>query len=223
MNFQQEYEAFLHYHRARRAGERLRRLQDGLGHAEQAFVESVWWPMFNHFQHLHPEYEIQDYNDGYRYLDFAYVLPHFRVAVEIDGIGPHWRNITQWKFSEHCQRQNHLVIDGWHVLRFTYEDVKERPRLCQRTIQQLLGNVNPAADSPIATASSVERDIIRIATRSAHPITPQLIAQLLDLHVRRAQSLLRSLAVKEWLTPASGTKRIRSYRLHPSRRNVRLW
>lgn len=99
MGFENEYEEFVHGHVQRRTGERLRRLHKGLGHAERRFLETVWWPTFHHFDHLHPEYEIHDYKDGYRYIDFAYIQPYFQVAIEIDGLESHWRNITKWQYS----------------------------------------------------------------------------------------------------------------------------
>lgn len=128
MGFKEAYDDFLKCHvQKKRKGERLRRLQEGHGHAEKLFfIEGVWWPSFGHFNHLHPEYEVFDFKDGFRYLDFAYIRPSFRVAMEIDGFGPHMRNSNRWQFSDQWQRQNHLVIDGWHILRFSHDDVKEK-------------------------------------------------------------------------------------------------
>jgi len=56
VTFADAYQAFLEYHLARRSGERLRRLREGHGHAEKAFLELVWWPAFRTFRGLHPEY-----------------------------------------------------------------------------------------------------------------------------------------------------------------------
>ena len=220
MGFHEECEHFLRMHCRSRTGERLRRLSEGLGHSEKAFLETVWWPMFHHFDHLHPEYEIHDYKDGFRYIDFAYIQPYFRVAMEIDGVGPHWRNITKWQFSDHCQRQNHLVIDGWHVLRFSYDDIRERPRLCQQTIQQLMGRWLTDAGA-VRTLSAEELEIVRIALRSSS-ITAACVREHLHIGPALAHKLLRALAQKHWLQPTRGTVRIRAYTLHPSRANVKL-
>lgn len=221
VQFEDEYQRFIDFHRRRRKGERLQRLKNGHGFAEKLFLENVWWPTFGHFEHLHPEYEINDYKDGYRYLDFAYLQGYFRMAIEIDGFGPHWRNITKWHFSDHCQRQNHLVIDGWNVIRLPYDDVNEHPRLCQQTIQQLMGRwLSNTTSTNVATV--LEREVIRFVTRSMKPITPRDICGFLRVGPDYAQRLLHELTRKEWLQPASGNVRIRSYRLHPSRRNVRF-
>jgi hypothetical protein len=88
-------ELFIRQHLKLRKGEAKRRLQDGHGHAEQMILRQVWWPAFGHFDYLYPEYEIQDYLDGFRYLDFTYIKTSFRACFEIDGYGPHWRDVNR--------------------------------------------------------------------------------------------------------------------------------
>ena len=138
MGFEEEYQSFMDSHLQARTGERLRRLQEGHNHVEMLFLKQVWWPSFNHFQYLHPEYEVNDFKDGNRYLDFAYIRPAIKICFEIDGYGPHLRNITRWQFSDSLERQNQLVIDGWTVIRFSYDQVKEKPRRCQQIVQQVM-------------------------------------------------------------------------------------
>ncbi|MFC4769981.1 DNA-binding response regulator [Effusibacillus consociatus] len=110
MTFDEDHSEFIKFHQEKRRGERLRRLKAGHGHAEKLFLQQVWWPAFGQFNHLHPEYEVYDFKDGHRYLDFAYIRPYFRVAFEIDGYGPHGRDLSRWQFSDQCQRQNHLRL-----------------------------------------------------------------------------------------------------------------
>jgi hypothetical protein len=76
MSFDSVYTNFMKFHLDNRTGEKLRRLEDGHGHAEKLFLEQVWWPAFHHMQHLHPEYEVFDLKEGRRYLDFAFIHPH---------------------------------------------------------------------------------------------------------------------------------------------------
>jgi very-short-patch-repair endonuclease len=220
-DFEQELERFIQSHCKRRQGERLRRLRDGLGHAEKTFLNSVWWPTFQTFDHLHPEYEVFDYKDGYRYIDFAYIQPYVRLAIEIDGFGPHWRNISRWQFADYCRRQNDLLIDGWNVLRFSYDDVSEHPRLCQQAIQQLMGRWLGIGEVE-RTTNATERDVIRLALRSLQPITPRDVCELLRISPAYARKTLHGLTERQWLKPATGSNRVRSYKLHPSRRNIKL-
>jgi very-short-patch-repair endonuclease len=221
VDFIDEYEKLISSHQKLRAKSRLDRLENGLGHAEQKFLQNVWWPMHHHFENLHPEYEIRDYKEGYRYIDFAYILPYFRVAIEIDGLGPHWRNISKWQFSEQLQRQNSLSIDGWHVLRFTFDDVDEHPRLCQQTIQQLMGRWRDSTTSLQALSAS-EREIVRLTMLSASPITPKDVCDLLHVCNKHGQKLLHTLVQLRWLQPARGNVRITAYRLHPPKENIKM-
>jgi very-short-patch-repair endonuclease len=59
--------------------------------------------------------------DGYR-LDLAF--PAARVAVEVDGWAYH-RDAE--RFRQDRRRQNELVLAGWTILRFTWDDLTHRP------------------------------------------------------------------------------------------------
>jgi very-short-patch-repair endonuclease len=212
MEFEEEYETFMAAHLQSRTGERLRRLQEGHKHAEILFLKQVWWPIFNHFRYLHPEYEVNDFKDGKRYLDFAYIRPSIRICFEIDGYGPHLQNISRWQFSDSLERQNQLVIDGWTVIRFSYDQVKEKPRRCQQIIQQVMGQwLGDELDK--ATLSLVEKEVLRLAIRSGEAITPIEVEKYLKLSRKTVRKVLSQLVDKKMLIPASGTVRVRSYRL----------
>jgi very-short-patch-repair endonuclease len=58
---------------------------------------------------------------GYR-LDLAF--PAARVAVEVDGWAYH-RDAE--RFRQERRRQNELVLAGWTILRFTWDDLTQRP------------------------------------------------------------------------------------------------
>jgi hypothetical protein len=172
----------------------------------------VWWPAFGQFRDLHPEYEVFDFKDGHRYLDYAFIRPHLRLAIEIDGYGPHWRNQTRWQFSDQWQRQNHLIIDGWSVLRFTYDDICDKPRLCQQILQQFMGAMLGENNS-VGEATFLEKEIVRLAKRLCRPITPDDVCHHFNIENKYARRILLSLTEKNWMKPASGTIRIRSYEL----------
>lgn len=88
MNFEQAHEQFVEFHLNRRSGERKGRLQRGHAHGEILFLKNVWWPMFGHLDHLHPEYQIYDFNRRSRFLDFALIQPYYKIGIEIDSFGP---------------------------------------------------------------------------------------------------------------------------------------
>lgn len=223
VDFEESY-ANLVRHRNAATGSKYSRLVDGDDqHAETLFLKNVWWPAFRNFDNLYPEYEIRDFNDGRRYLDFAYIQAHFRVAIEIDGIGPHWKDISQEQFSDHCHRQNHLIIDGWHVLRFTYQDVLKRPKMCQRTVQQLMGRLTTnSSDLGLSRLALVDREIVRLVLSHGYPIKVTDVAVHAKLSRNGAIQHLKHLVEEEWLVPASGSIRVRSYGIHPSKSNLQL-
>lgn len=75
--------------------ERRRRLVERDDHGEQLFAMDIWWPVLHSFDHLHPEYEVNDYRDGSRFLDFTYIRPPHRISIEIDGFGPHQKHASR--------------------------------------------------------------------------------------------------------------------------------
>ncbi|MEH7157923.1 DNA-binding response regulator [Neobacillus drentensis] len=195
-----------------RSGERLRRLQEGHNQAEKLFLKQVWWPSFYHFRYLHPEYEVDDFKDGKRYLDFAYIRPAIRICFEVDGYGPHLKNISRWQFSDSLERQNQLVIDGWTVIRFSYDQINENPRRCQQIVQQVIGRwLGDELDQ--TSLSFVEKEVLRLAIRKGEAITPIEVEKYLNSTDKTVKKVLSQLVDKKMLIPTSGTMRVRSYRL----------
>jgi hypothetical protein len=141
MSFQILYDAFLQEHLNLAAGERKRRLRQGLGYAEKLFLEQIWFIAIGHFKDLHPEYEVKDFKDGSRFLDFAYLRKPYRICIEIDGFGPHYRDLNRWGFIDQTFRQNDLIVDRWLVFRFPVDAMKEQPRRCQQYLQQIMGSL----------------------------------------------------------------------------------
>jgi hypothetical protein len=215
MTFDIQYDNFMKEHLQNRLGESLRRLQEGHGHAEKLFLEQVWWPAIGHFKHLSPEYEVNDFKDGYRYLDFAYIRQPFQVCIEIDGYGPHSRDTSRWHFADNLIRQNHLTIDGWKVIRFAYDDIKEKPRRCQQLIQQLMGRWFGDEQVPVALGIK-HKEIVRLIIHKQKPVSPLEVCAQLSISDRHARTLLHELVQADVLVAAAGgTQRVRSYQLNP--------
>lgn len=217
MLFDACYEIFLQMQLQTRTGDSLRRLQDGHGHAEKLFLKQVWFPAVGKFDSLHAEYQISDFKDGVRYLDFAYKRGIHLVCIEIDGYSSHHKDMNRWQFADHLTRQNHLILDGWKVLRFAYDEIKEKPRKCQQLILQMMGSwFGEEHAAPSLTLE--EKEILRIAGQTNDPLLPKIISQKLSISRNHAGSLLRRLAHAGLLVPASGTTRIRSYKLSNTHR-----
>lgn len=66
-------------------------------------------------------------------LDFA--VPAVKVGIEIDGLETRATRETL----DHCdERQNRLVLDGWHLLRYTSTHLKRRRTAIRRELTQLV-------------------------------------------------------------------------------------
>ncbi|CAM4014757.1 DNA-binding response regulator [Paenibacillus alkaliterrae] len=197
--------------------ERRSRLIERDDHGEQKFALKVWWQVVGSFEFLHPEYEVNDYRDGSRFLDFAYIRPPYRISIEIDGFRTHQRNASRRKFGDDRFRQNQLVLDDWIVIRFSFDDVIEKPRQCQQFIQQLLGKLYGIgrADSSNLKLTLKEREIIRWAQRRGQEaaFNPKEVEVLLVVSHCTALKYLHQLLQQELLEQASGEKRIRTYRI----------
>jgi hypothetical protein len=137
MSFEKEYQIFMEKHIKVSNGERLKKLKDH-GEAEVLFLQKVWWPMFGNFDDLHPEYEVTDFKDGKRYIDFAYILSRHKLALEILGYHLHCRDLTRWEFSDSCTRHNHLLIDVWLTVYFSYDQVNGKSRMCEQILHQAM-------------------------------------------------------------------------------------
>ncbi|MCQ6561624.1 DNA-binding response regulator [Paenibacillus mendelii] len=210
------YEQWLDRHIGQRKGERKRRLVEGHGHAENLFIEKVWFPAFRQLDHLHPEFEVADFRDGSRFLDFAYIRNPIRLAIEIDGYGPHSSKISRTQFSDSLMRQNHLMIDGWRVLRFSYDDVNERPRMCQQILQQFLGSQFGESTPQSDRSNIVETEVLRLALRLQRSLRPRDVCDLLQVNKKTAYLILRRMVEKQSLQPVGrGEQRVRCYSVNP--------
>ncbi len=200
--FETAYGKWMDEQQARSTNERRKRLAEKDRHAENLFLYHVWWLSFKNFVGLSAEYEVNDFKDGRRYLDFSYHSVGFKICIEIDGYGTHWKNIDQHKFSDHLIRQNHLVLDSWIVLRFSYDDVRDRPRRCQQIVQQLFGKLSGLIPVQLAP---VEKALYDLACGSNDPIAPSQAANRLGIHRKTAAKHLRKLSEKGMLMPISSS------------------
>src|SRR5690606_8619544 len=116
-DFEKQYEAWMAKQIEESSPLRRKKLLEH-GHAEKALLRDILWPVLRSFEYLHAEYEVSDFKDGVRFLDYAYLRPPRRVDIEADGRGTHGNFADQQKFSDDLMRQNHLVLDEWAVIRF---------------------------------------------------------------------------------------------------------
>ncbi|MBP1961641.1 transcriptional regulator [Paenibacillus aceris] len=213
MKFEQAFEAFMALQIAAETNARRReRLERGLGHAEMEFLRVVWFPAVGHFEHLYPEWEVRDFANGYRYLDFAYMPGDAKGAIEIQGYSSHARDLELWRFKDLCLRHCHLALDGWMVMPIPHPSIIESPKQCQ---QLMLSFVGKFISSHVSERLSwLESEALRLARRLLRPLTPSDLASHLQVSTKYARKILRSLCEKQLLTVASGHARARMYKLN---------
>ncbi|WP_456279514.1 transcriptional regulator [Bacillus sp. AK128] len=190
---------------------RVELLEKGLGHGTVEFLRHVWFPAVGNFNDLYPEWEIHDFNNNYRYLDLAYMPKDAKGCIEIQGFGPHARDLDVRRFKDLCWRHSLLALEGWTILPIAYLSIKEEPKKCQQLVLALIGKFTSQQTPP--QLSWLEAEIIRYARRSLHPITPKEISQHLNISTRHVRRILPHLLAKDLLIIASGTERARSYKL----------
>ncbi|MFC5469690.1 DNA-binding response regulator [Cohnella suwonensis] len=181
-------------------------------------LQNICWPAFGTFDGLHPEYEVNDFKDGSRFLDFAFLEPYLRLNVEVDGHRSHAKDVSRDQFSDHLMRQNHLILDGWKIIRFSYDDINERPRMCQQLLLQFMGRWASKRDSNrISALCAEERDILRAGLRGMDALTIPDLCRRLGIGDRKARKHLHALAELGLIVPTrANATRNRAYRISTS-------
>ncbi|UNK17336.1 hypothetical protein MNQ98_23095 [Paenibacillus sp. N3/727] len=195
MNFEQAHQAFIDRHLASRAGERRGRLLRGHNYAEKLLLQNVWWPMFGNLDHLHPEYEIYDWNRKSQFLDFAFMPPFGRFGIECDGFQSHVKDMDRERFSYALNRDTFLTGMGWKMIHFSFDDVQNRPEVC-RMLLQLIISPYLLRNKTVSSISPVERDVLRLAWSMGKPLRPKDVIDRYQVNFRTARKWLQALVEK---------------------------
>jgi hypothetical protein len=105
-----------------------------------------------------------------------------------------------------------VVIDGWTVIHFSYEQIKEQPRRYRQIIQQAIRRwLGDELDQ--TSLSSVKKEALRPVIRKGETISPIEVEKYLRLGGKTVKKVISQLVDKKLLIPASGIIRVRSLRL----------
>jgi hypothetical protein len=194
--FEQAYERFMAKQIEESTGERRRRLIEVDRHGETLFAHHVWWPLFGSFEHLHAEWEVADLRRGFRYIDYAYLLP-LRMAIEVEGFGVHAKNADRRKFTDEHIRAAHLQAEGWKVIRLSYDTVKDEPQVCRQVILNLIGKWSIVAGGAAQVQfTEEEKRLIRFAISKQASITPGEVCTFAGVSERTARRRLQEQVVR---------------------------
>ena len=212
LRFEQKFDEWIKYHIYEEKNRRRREiLEKGLGHGTVEFLRLIWFPAVGNFDYLFPEWEVRDFNNGYRYLDLAYMPGGAKGGIEIQGFGPHARDLDVRRFKDLCWRHSLLALDGWTFLPIAYLSIKDEPKRCQQLILAFIGKfISTDVESQL---SWLEAEAVRLARRLLRPVTPLEFANHLKISDRHARRILHKLVNLQILTVASGKERVRSYKI----------
>lgn len=105
VRFEQKYEEWLQANILQEKNHRrVELLEKGLGHGTVEYLRLVWFPSVGNFDHLYPEWEVRDFNNGYRYIDLAYLPSGAKGGIEIQGYSSHARDLDVKRFKDLCRR-----------------------------------------------------------------------------------------------------------------------
>lgn len=200
MDFEQEHQLLMERHLSVRSGERRGRLLRGHQYAEKLLLQNVWWPLFGNLDHLHPEYEVYDWNRKSQFLDFAFLPPYGRFGLECDGFQSHIKDMDRERFSYSLNRESFLTGMGWRIIHFSFDDVQKRPEICQMLLQMVIGPSQIRKVSP-NPASPLEREVIRLAWNMGKPIRTKDIVNQYEVNFRTARNWLQDMVQKGMLRP----------------------
>lgn len=223
-SFESAHQLFVERHEQSRNGERKGRLLRGHQYAEKLFLEKVWWPLFNSFDHLHPEFEIVDWNRKSQFLDFAFLTPFGRVGIEIDGFQAHVKEMDREKFSYSLNRDTFLSAMGWRMVHFSFDDVQQRPEVCQMLLQLIMSPYLLSHGSDIAITLE-EKEVLRLMWQHGNTIRPIDVANMLQISSKSARRILLSAAKKGYVRSLSNGRVVRYYELHEAgfERLCKVW
>jgi hypothetical protein len=210
--FEQKFEEWMQTNIVQETNHRRRELlEKGLGHGTVEFLRFVWFPTVKNFDHLYPEWEVRDFNNGYRYVDLAYVPGGVKGGIEIQGYGPHARDLDVKRFKDLCWRQCLLALDDWLFLPVAYLSIQDEPQRCQQLVLSFIGKF--ISTNVPSELTFLEAEAVRFARRLLRPFTPIELADHLRITDHHARRLLHKLVDQELLLVTSGKKRYRTYSL----------
>jgi hypothetical protein len=187
-------------------------LNKGLGHGTLEFLRSIWFPVIRNFDHLFPEWEVRDFNNGYRYLDLAF-MPEGNVkgGIEIQGYGSHARDLDVRRFKDLCWRHCLLALDDWIFLPIAYPSITDESKRCQQLVLSFIGKF--MATNVPKHLTWLEAEAIRYARRLLRPFAAAELATHLRITPQHARRILHKLVELQLLIVTSGKQRYRSYGL----------
>lgn len=102
---------------------------------EEEFVRQIFFPYTGErgLDYLQAQTPFEDFNAKKRRLDFTIRTDKYSYCMEIDGYIYHAEGamrVSEDYFDDLLVKQNDLILSGWKLLRFSYNQITKKPAQC---------------------------------------------------------------------------------------------
>lgn len=115
--------------------------------SEKLFVNDFLYPLLGtNIQHIKPQHPFLDRSGKCRRIDFAYIGPRSKIALEVNGETYHAEGIIpDAMFDENLFRQNEILRLGYLLVRYSYSQLQSPQwrEIIQESLRDLFGNAAP--------------------------------------------------------------------------------
>ncbi len=128
---------------------------------EREFIESVFYPEFGENGLRYLDYQKKIYDTNHRrsyYIDFVVCANGKRFAIELDGYNYHGK-LSVKDFEKEEERTNEITRQGYELVRFSYNKIKNKPDEVRRELRQRIHLPEPAEtiQIPVSRKSKQEK------------------------------------------------------------------
>lgn len=119
---------------------------------EKEFLDNVFYPEFGDAGLGYLNYQKKIYDSSRRrsyYIDFVVNVNGKQYAIELDGYNYHGK-LSAREFEKQEERTNEIIRQGYELIRFSFNKVKNRPDEVRRELRQRI-NI-PRSESPISVS-----------------------------------------------------------------------
>jgi superfamily II DNA or RNA helicase len=108
---------------------------------EEEFVRSIFYPYAGErgLDYLQVQTPFEDSQAKKRKLDFTIRTDRYSYCIEIDGYTYHAEGalrVSEDYFDDLLVKQNDLILCGWKLIRFSYNQIRKNPVLCIDTLRR---------------------------------------------------------------------------------------
>ncbi|WP_336772688.1 hypothetical protein [Paenibacillus sp. MMO-58] len=98
-----------------------------------------------------------------------------------------------------------VASDGWQVLRFSYDDVKDKPRMCIQMPQQFIGaRMGLVKVDEVSVDKILEAKILKYARQLGRPVRPIDVERYPQIGEKRTKAILLRMLANQKLSNTLG-------------------